>query len=355
MIKIAIVGTGGMAEKHATEFQKNQNSTVVAACDVSSERLNIFCDKFNIKERYDNVEELLDNADIDAVTNATPDAFHKDISIKVIEKNKHIFCEKPLAENYEDAKMMCDALKDKNLINMVNFSYRDSSGYQELVNVVKSGKIGNIMHMDANYYQSWLSAKYWGDWKEQDKWLWRLSTKHGSMGTLGDIGVHIFDFASYPIGRIKKLNSRLKTFQSKGDKIKDYVLDANDTFISMVEFENGAIGTITSTRFATGYTNRLELRIFGDKGAVKIEFDDPITEGNKYMFTNDINRELQKGDYKLKWKEIRTKPSMNNFEKFIDSILSGKNHQPNFIRGAEIQKILDKCSESSLLNSWVDI
>ena len=355
MIKIAIVGTGGMAEKHATEFQKNQNSTVVAACDISSERLNIFCDKFNIKERYDNVEELLDNADIDAVTNATPDAFHKDISIKVIEKNKHIFCEKPLAENYEDAKMMCDALKDKNLINMVNFSYRDSSGYQELVNVVKSGKIGNIMHMDANYYQSWLSAKYWGDWKEQDKWLWRLSTKHGSMGTLGDIGVHIFDFASYPIGRIKKLNSRLKTFQSKGDKIKDYVLDANDTFISMVEFENGAIGTITSTRFATGYTNRLELRIFGDKGAVKIEFDDPITEGNKYMFTNDINRELQKGDYKLKWKEIRTKPSMNNFEKFIDSILSGKNHQPNFIRGAEIQKILDKCSESSLLNSWVDI
>ena len=355
MIKIAIVGTGGMAEKHVTEFQKNQNSTVVAACDVSSERLNIFCDKFNIKERYDNVEELLDSADIDAVTNTTPDAFHKDISIKVIEKNKHIFCEKPLAENYEDAKVMCDALKDKNLINMVNFSYRDSSGYQELVNVVKSGKIGNIMHMDANYYQSWLSAKYWGDWKEQDKWLWRLSTKHGSMGTLGDIGVHIFDFASFPIGRIKKLNSRLKTFQSKGDKIKDYVLDANDTFISMVEFENGAIGTITSTRFATGYTNRLELRIFGDKGAVKIEFDDPIAEGNKYMFTNDINRELQKGEYKLKWEEIRTKPSMNNFEKFIDSILNGKKHQPDFIRGAEIQKILDKCSESNLSNSWVDI
>ena len=88
MIKIAIVGTGGMAEKHATEFQINQNSTVVAACDVSSERLNIFCDKFNIKERYDNVEELLDNADIDAVTNATPDAFHKDISIKFLKNAK---------------------------------------------------------------------------------------------------------------------------------------------------------------------------------------------------------------------------------------------------------------------------
>jgi predicted dehydrogenase len=59
--------------------------------------------------------------------------------------------------------------------------------------------------------------------RTEDKWLWRLSTNHGSMGTLGDIGVHIFDFASFPIGTIKKLNARLKTFKSKGEKIKDYI------------------------------------------------------------------------------------------------------------------------------------
>ena len=95
MIKIGIVGTGGIAEWHVTEFQKNNDSTVVAACDVSSERLNAFCDKFNIKERYSSIEELLDKSDIDAVTNTTPDSFHKDISIQVINHNKHIFCEKP--------------------------------------------------------------------------------------------------------------------------------------------------------------------------------------------------------------------------------------------------------------------
>ena len=67
MIKIGIVGTGGIADWHVTEFQKNKYSTVVAACDVSSERLNAFCDKFNIKERYNNVEALLDKADIDEV------------------------------------------------------------------------------------------------------------------------------------------------------------------------------------------------------------------------------------------------------------------------------------------------
>ena len=199
MIKVAIVGTGGIAEWHASAFKNDKNSDVIAACDVNNDRLNEFCNKFGIKNRYNNVDELLENEDVDAVSNTTPDAFHKEISIKAIKKNKHIFCEKPLAENFNDAKLMCEALEGKNLINMVNFSYRNSSGYQELCKMVKSGKIGNVFHMDANYYQSWLTSNYWGNWKEEDKWLWRLSTKHGSKGTLGDIGVHIFDFASFPI------------------------------------------------------------------------------------------------------------------------------------------------------------
>ena len=85
MIKIGIVGTGGIAEWHAKEFQKIPDSSVISACDVSKERLNFFCDKFDIKERYNSVEELLQKSDVDAITNTTPDAFHKDISIKAID------------------------------------------------------------------------------------------------------------------------------------------------------------------------------------------------------------------------------------------------------------------------------
>ena len=154
---------------------------------------------------------------------------------------------------------------------------------------------------------------------------------------------------------MQEKNSYLKTFHSKGEKIKDYILDANDTFLSMVEFDNGAIGTINETRFATGYTNRLELRIFGDKGAVKIEFDDPISEGNKFMFTKDTERELIDKIDKLKWEEIKCPPSLTNFEKFIESIINNDNHEPNFERGAEIQKILDSCYESSETGSWIEL
>ena len=123
----------------------------------------------------------------------------------------------------------------------------------------------------------------------------------------------------------------------------------------MIEFDNGAIGTVSSTRFATGFTNRLDLKIFGDLGAVKISFDDPIAEGNQYQITKDTERELLEKSDKLIWNTINTKPTPNNFERFIQSIISKKNDQPDFKRGAEIQKILDSCIKSSEENKWVDL
>ena len=349
MIKIGIVGTGGIAEWHASAFKNNKNSDVIAACDIDSERLNDFCNKFGIKERYKNVDELLEKSNIDAVSNTTPDAFHKEISIKAINKNKHIFCEKPLAENFHDAKLMCKALEGKNLINMVNFSYRNSSGYQELCKMVKSGKIGNVFHMDANYYQSWLTSNYWGNWKEEDKWLWRLSKKHGSNGALGDTGVHIFDFAVNAVGDIKEVFTDIKTYYDKGKQIGEYILDANDGFNSLVRFENGAIGTITNTRYATGHANSIILEVFCTKGAVKVELDEERIRWSTLHICKDENIN------KMFWDTIECPKTPSNYQNFIQSIKTNLNMQPDFYQGAKIQNIIDKCIESNEIGSWVNV
>ena len=349
MIKLGIVGTGGVAHWHVQEFRKIPNVDIVAACDIDEKTLKSFSNLYDIKECFNSVDELLSKCDLDGVINATPDRYHKEVALQVIENGKHIFSEKPLAENYKDALIMANAVKDKGIINMVNFSYRNSSGFQSLSNLVRSAELGQVKHVEASYYQSWLTCGYWGNWKTDDKWLWRLSTEHGSNGVLGDLGPHLFDFATYPVGRIKRINSLLKTFKDKGDTINGYSLDANDTFLSMVEFENGATGTISSTRFATGYKNKLELKIFCDRGGVKIGFDDPINEGNHYEIMKNIESE------EMSWEKVTSDSSPTNFERFISAIISGKNDQPDFNRGAEIQNIMDSCSESSLKGTWIDI
>jgi predicted dehydrogenase len=338
VIKLAIVGTGGMAHTHAKAFSAIRACKLVAACDVIPERAEAFVDKHGIPEVYADVDEMLAQSKMDAVSVVTPDAAHAAISLKAIAQGKHVLCEKPLATCYGDAKEMADAAQRAGVINMVNLSYRNASAIQKAHQLVQQGALGRIMHVEASYLQSWLSAKHWGDWRSSPAWLWRLSTQHGSRGVLGDIGVHILDFATFAAGDIQSVNCRLKTFpKAQDDRVDDYVLDANDSAVITVELTNGAIGTIHTTRWATGHSNSLRLRVYGDKGALVVDLD-------QAWDTLQICR--GRAVDKVEWKTLRCGQTPNIYQRFIKSIRTGCNDQPDFARGAAVQKMLDACFES---------
>ena len=172
-----------------------------------------------------------------AVDNITPDSIHHPTTLKVLAAGKHVFCEKPLAPSYGLAMEMVEAAEQSGLINMVNLTYRNVAQLQKAREIVLSGAIGAVKHVESSYLQSWLVSKAWGDWRTESQWLWRLSKKHGSNGVLGDIGVHILDFASYGSGlEIEHVFARLKTFdKAEGNKIGEYTLDANDSFVMSVD------------------------------------------------------------------------------------------------------------------------
>jgi predicted dehydrogenase len=349
MIRIAIIGTGGMANGHANNFKKIPGVKLVAACDVVDGKAADFAKRHGIPASavFTEVDKLLKNVEFDAVSVVTTDAGHAPISLKCVAAGKHVLCEKPLATNYADAKKMADAAKRKGVINMVNFSYRNSSAIHKAAQIVRSGALGRIMHVEAAYRQSWLASKAWGDWRDNTSWLWRLSSKHGSMGVLGDIGVHILDFASYAAGDISSINCLLKTFDKvKGNKFGEYVLDANDSAVMTVKLANGAIGTIHTSRWQTGYANCLELFIHGDKGAIHINLDKSFSE-----------LEICKGKdvHKRVWKTVKCGKTPNIYQRFIKSIKTGKNDQPDFARGAAIQKVIDACFKSDRRGRFVVI
>lgn len=349
MIRIAIVGTGGMANAHADNFKKINGCKLVAACDVVKEKAVEFAQKHGIDPAavFTDVDEMLAGVECDAVSVVTSDAGHAPVSLKCIAAGKHVLCEKPLATNYADAKKMADAAKRKGVINMVNLSYRNSSAIHKAAELVKKGEIGRVMHIEACYLQGWLVGRCWGDWRTGGGWLWRLSTKMGSRGVLGDLGVHILDFASYAAGDIASVNCRLKTFEKiKGNKLGKYVLDANDSAVMTVELANGAVGTIHTTRWATGHANTLDLGIHGDKGAIRINLDKSYTE-LEICRGKDVDHNI--------WKTLKCGNTPNLWRRFITSIRTGKNDQPDFARGAVIQKALDACFESDKLGKAVRV
>jgi predicted dehydrogenase len=346
-IRLAIIGTGGMAHHHAKKFKEIGGCEIAAACDIDRTRVDTFCADHGVAEAYTSEKELLKHAPIDAVSVVTPDAFHAPISIQCLRAGKHVLCEKPLAVCHEDAARMVAAARKSGRIHMVNLSYRDWPCLQEVATLILQGGLGEIRHVEASYLQAWLASKIWGDWRTTPAWLWRLSQKHGSKGVLGDIGVHIIDFATFPAGPIAKVFCRLKTFpKAPRNRIGEYVLDANDSAALTVEFKSGALGVIHTTRWSGGHANRLYLKISGTQGTVEIDSDRSIAS---YRIC------AGEGFDKVEWIEVKCAATPNNYERFLRSIRTGEQDQPDFVRGAEVQKILDACVESDRLGRMVKV
>jgi predicted dehydrogenase len=337
-VRLAIIGAGGMANTHARNFKSIAGVELVAAVEPVAERREAFCQTHGIPAGFGDVGELLSGLDVDAVAVVTPDTFHAPVSIACLRAGKHVLCEKPLALSYADARRMVAAARKAGVRNMINFSYRNWPVLPAVAKLVQEGGIGDVVHVEASYLQSWLTHTLWGEWRKSPAWLWRLSTKHGSKGALGDIGVHIVDFATLPVGPVAQVFARLKAFpKAEGDRVGEYLLDANDSAVLTVEFANGALGTIHTTRWSSGHTNRLFLKISGTRGAVEID-----SERSTTSYRLCAGRGLKKAQ----WREVAARPVPTIYQRFITSIQTGKPEQPDFARGAEVQRVLDACFAS---------
>jgi predicted dehydrogenase len=339
IMRLLILGTGSMASNQATHFSAIEGVELTGAVDTDPVRLNAFCDGHGIPKRFESLDEALKWGEFDAVTNVTPDSAHHPTSMKVIGAGKHIFCEKPLATDHAKAMEMTEAAEKAGVVNMVNLTYRNVSELQRAREMVLSGAVGEVRHVEASYLQSWLVSRAWGDWRTEPRWLWRLSTQHGSNGVLGDIGVHILDFAVYGAATdIAKGFGRLQTFhKAEGDRIGEYPLDANDSFSMTVEFTNGALGVVHASRFGTGYLNTLRLRIFGDKGALEVQHG---VDGSslRACVGEDAEPPL--------WRDVAVEPVQTNYQRFVAAVKAGASLDPTFRHAANLQRVLDNVMAS---------
>ena len=334
-INIAIVGTGHMGTFHVTNYAAIPGVKIAACFDINIERARAFADKLNIPAVYDNLDELLAHPGLDGISNVTPDFAHAETAIAAAKAGIHILSEKPLATSVDEGRAMLRAVRKAGIINMVNFSYRDSPALQAAATRIAKGDIGRVMHIETCYLQSWLTQSAWGDWHTDPSWLWRLSKKHGSFGALGDIGCHIYDATCFLAGHIKKISCQLKTFPKgiKGNRIGNYHLDANDSFVTHAEFKNGALGVIHATRWASGYHNLLRFGIYGEEGGIEINLTDDF--GAYRICRGKKNLEARN------WSTVKARKTPNMYERFVKAIREEADEYPgNFDNAMQIQKYL---------------
>lgn len=338
-VRLLIVGTGGMARAHAEKFGAIPGVELVAGIDTNPERLRVFNETHGIGRGFASVQEALDWGGFDAVTNVTPDAVHYVTTLPFLAAGKHVMCEKPLASNYAHAAEMAQCASLAGVVNMVNLTYRNVPAINEAARLVAEGAIGEVRHFEASYLQSWLSQPAWGEWSESSTWLWRLSKSHGSMGVLGDVGVHILDFATFAAGSIPtNVSCRLATFhKAEGDRIGEYLLDANDSAVMHLRLANGAAGVVHASRFATGHLNDLSLKLYGTKGGLEV-----LGNNEKSILRGCLGEDMLTGT----WHDLPAPPVLTNYQRFIAAIRAGTPVLPDFARGAALQKVLDQAVAS---------
>lgn len=339
MIRIGIIGTGGMANGHATRFNQQRGAKVTACCDIDRKKAKAFAERHDIPAVYTDVDAMLDEEELDGVSIVTPDSSHYQITMAVLKRKLHVMCEKPLALTPKHAWEMARKADKAGVINMTNFTHRYPALHKAR-ELVEQGKIGEIRHVEACYLQGWLCLKKpWGTWKDRPALVWRLSTDAGSNGVLGDVGCHILDFATFVCGQVSSLQCNLATYQKdvRGNTYKGYTLDANDSTTINCRFANDALGMIHTTRWAAGHGNTLRLNVYGTDGG--IELDSSIAR-DKLRVSYNVN------PIEGKWRTVSCRKVPDNYERFVKGIRKGEQQSPSFEEGARVQSYLQACFDS---------
>jgi predicted dehydrogenase len=241
---------------------------LVAIAGRNEEAVSAAARRYGYQSYYTDWRKMLEDDRVQLFDNGGPNDAHAEPSICAAEAGKHILCEKPLARTAEEAKQMLDAVQKAGVKHMVAFNYRFVPAIRQIRNLIDSGALGQIYHFRAVYLQEWIMPHY------GTPMIWRLDKSAAGSGALGDLGAHIIDLAHYLVGGIKSVSALAKTF------IKDRPgnggmaeVKVDDAFVAAIEFENGAIGTLESTRFAAGRKNYNCFEINGEKGSIRFNLE----------------------------------------------------------------------------------
>lgn len=237
---------------------------LINICGTTEKKVAEAAKRFGYKEFTTNWKDIINDDRIQIVDIGTPNYFHAEPSIEAAKAGKHVICEKPLARNAAEAKEMLDAVNKYKVKHVCDFNYRMVPAIVLAKNLIMSGKLGKIFHFRARYLQEWIMDPNF-------PMVWRLKKELAGSGALGDLGAHIIDLARFLCGEIQSVMSASRTFikerYDEGTNKKEKV-EVDDAIASVVEFENGAIGTIEASRFAAGRKNYNVIEINGEKGSI---------------------------------------------------------------------------------------
>lgn len=275
-VGVGMMGYAFMGKAHTNAFKKLPYMVypppavpkLIAIAGRNEESVKEAAKRYGYATYYTDWKDLIKDDRVQLFDNGGPNDAHAEPCIAAAQAGKHILCEKPLARTAKEAASMLEAVEKAGVVHMVAHNYRFVPAIRLARDLIDSGKLGQIYHFRAVYLQEWIMDPNF-------QFVWRLDKNVAGSGTLGDLGSHIIDLARFLVGEPRKVSALAKTFIKQrpipGGGTGEVTVD--DAFVSMVEFENGAIGTLEASRFCAGRKNYQVLEINGSKGTIVFDLE----------------------------------------------------------------------------------
>src|SRR5688500_16958512 len=155
-IGVAIIGCGGITlQNHLPGLALCPDVRVAALCDANAEVLARAQQVAKVDVTTTDYKEILRRDDVHAVIIATPNYLHASIAIEAAGAGKHVFCEKPLAMNFDEARRMYQEAESARVRHMTAFTYRFVPGMRFMKHLVDQGAIGQPYHFRSCRLQDW--------------------------------------------------------------------------------------------------------------------------------------------------------------------------------------------------------
>ena len=325
-VRFAIVGCGRIAQRHAEHI--NNQGTLIPVCHVVKQRADDMAAKYGAHAYYDIKDLLANEKNIDVVSICSPNGLHSTHSIQALKAGFNVLCEKPMATSVHDCGEMIKVAEQANKRLFAIKQNRFNPPVAAVKKAIDEGRLGKIYSVQLSCFWDRNPDYYANSWK---------GTKDMDGGTLYTQFSHFIDLLYWLVGDIKNVSTYMANYSHKD------IIEFEDTGVAIVEFYNGAIGTVNYT--VNSYEKNMEgsLTIFAEKGTVKIggqylnelEYQnikdyriDNLPEGNKANNYGSYQGSMSNHD--------------NVYENLIDVLTNNASISTSAFEGLKTVEIIDK-------------
>ncbi|MDR6227452.1 Gfo/Idh/MocA family protein [Desmospora profundinema] len=320
-VKVGIIGCGSISiHRHIPEYFKHPDAQLVAFCDTDEQRAQAAALEYG-GEVYTDWREMLDQAELDAVSVCTPNADHAPISMGALRAKKHVLCEKPMATSMDDARVMVKAADKNGVQLMIGHNQRLMSPHRKAKEILQGGSLGRVLTFRTAFGHGGPES-----WSAEGKNTWFFRKDQAVIGALGDLGVHKVDLLRWLLDDdIVEVGALTGTLEKHAD--------VDDNAVMLLRTRGGAFGTLAASwTHHPGEDNSTVL--YCEKGHIRI-VEDPVYQVVVHRGDGSVEKHELGG---IATNEEGGQTDSGVIASFVDAITSGA---PNPIPGEEGMKSLE--------------